>query len=178
MSNAPLMPMATAVWLVENTTLTFKQIAEFCKLHEVEIQGIADGEVAKGIKAYNPIISGQLTREEIDLSSKDVIHNFKLPELRVSQDAIPGMVIPVHFTATSTSEEFLKTAVGTKREGKGLEIACAQLCGLGHYRMKGYVTIHEEDDYQAWLDEQAAYLEEEDGDDWGDDGDDWGDDDW
>ena len=71
MSNAPLMPMATAVWLVENTTLTFKQIAEFCKLHEVEIQGIADGEVAKGIKAYNPIISGQLTREEIELSSID-----------------------------------------------------------------------------------------------------------
>ena len=65
------MPMATAVWLVENTTLTFKQIAEFCKLHEVEVQGIADGEVAKGIKAYNPIISGQLTREEIDLSSND-----------------------------------------------------------------------------------------------------------
>ena len=71
MSNAPLMPMATAVWLVENTTLTFKQIAEFCKLHEVEIQGIADGEVAKGIKAYNPIISGQLSREEIELSSND-----------------------------------------------------------------------------------------------------------
>ena len=71
MSNAPLMPMATAVWLVENTTLTFKQIADFCKLHEVEIQGIADGEVAKGIKAYNPIISGQLTRDEIELSSKD-----------------------------------------------------------------------------------------------------------
>ena len=71
MSNAPLMPMATAVWLVENTTLTFRQIANFCKLHEVEIQGIADGEVAKGIKAYNPIISGQLTREEIELSSKD-----------------------------------------------------------------------------------------------------------
>ncbi len=71
MSNAPLMPLATAVWLVENTTLTFKQIADFCKLHEVEIQGIADGEVAKGIKAYNPIISGQLTREEIELSSND-----------------------------------------------------------------------------------------------------------
>ena len=71
MSNAPLMPMATAVWLVENTTLTFKQIANFCKLHEVEVQGIADGEVAKGIKAYNPIISGQLSREEIELSSKD-----------------------------------------------------------------------------------------------------------
>ena len=73
MSNAPLMPMATAAWLVENTTLTFKQIADFCKLHEVEVQGIADGEVAKGIKAYNPIISGQLSREEIRLSSED--HN-------------------------------------------------------------------------------------------------------
>ena len=71
MSNAPLMPMATAVWLVENTTLTFKQIANFCKMHEVEVQGIADGEVAKGIMAYNPIISGQLTREEISLSSED-----------------------------------------------------------------------------------------------------------
>ena len=71
MSNVPLMPMATAVWLVENTTLTFKQIAQFCNLHDVEIQGIADGEVAKGIMAYNPIISGQLTREEIELSSKD-----------------------------------------------------------------------------------------------------------
>ena len=71
MSNVPLMPMATAVWLVENTTLTFKQISKFCNLHEVEVQGIADGEVAKGIMAYNPIISGQLTREEIELASKD-----------------------------------------------------------------------------------------------------------
>ena len=66
MSNAPLMPMATAVWLVENTSLTFKQISEFCKLHEVEIQ-----EVAKGIVGYNPIIAGQLTKEEITLSSQD-----------------------------------------------------------------------------------------------------------
>jgi len=71
MNNTPLMPMATAVWLVENTTLTFKQIADFTKLHEVEIQGIADGEVAKGIVGYNPIIAGQLTKEEIELSSKD-----------------------------------------------------------------------------------------------------------
>ena len=72
MSNVPLMPMATAVWLVENTTLTFKQIANFCNLHEVEVQGIADGEVAKGIIAYNPIISGQLTREEIEECSKNI----------------------------------------------------------------------------------------------------------
>ena len=71
MSNAPLMPMATTVWLVENTTITFKQIADFCQLHEVEIQGIADGEVAKGIKAYNHIISGQLSREEIETCSND-----------------------------------------------------------------------------------------------------------
>ena len=71
MTNAPLMPMATAVWLVENTTLTFKQIADFCNLHEVEIQGIADGDVAKGIVGYNPIIAGQLTKEEIELSSQD-----------------------------------------------------------------------------------------------------------
>jgi len=78
MSNIPLMPMATAVWLVENTTITFKQIAKFCNLHEVEIQGIADGEVAKGIMAYNPIISGQLTREEIELASKDENKNLKI----------------------------------------------------------------------------------------------------
>ena len=71
MNETPFMPKATAVWLVENTTLTFRQIADFCNLHEVEVQGIADGEVAKGIKAYNPIISGQLSREEIELSSKD-----------------------------------------------------------------------------------------------------------
>ena len=78
MTITPLMPMATAVWLVENTTLTFKQIADFCNLHEVEIQGIADGEVAKGIKAYNPITSGQLTREEIELSSKDQSRPLKI----------------------------------------------------------------------------------------------------
>ena len=83
MSNAPLMPMATAVWLVENTTLTFKQIADFCNLHEVEIQGIADGEVAKGIKAYNPIISGQLSREEIELSSKDVNRNLQIKSIDI-----------------------------------------------------------------------------------------------
>ena len=65
------MPMATAVWLVENTPLTFKQISEFCQLHEVEIQGIADGDVAKGIVGNNPIIAGQLTKEEIELSSID-----------------------------------------------------------------------------------------------------------
>ena len=71
MTDSPFMPKATAVWLVENTTLTFKQIAQFCNLHELEIKGIADGDVAKGIKAYNPILAGQLSREEIELCSKD-----------------------------------------------------------------------------------------------------------
>ena len=110
----------------------------------------------------------------VDLTSKDVIHSFTLPELRVKQDAIPGMTIPVHFQATMTSEEFLETTVGTAREGRGLEVTCAQLCGLGHYRMRGFFTVHDDEGYQAWLDEQAEYLEEETGDD-----DDWGDDeDW
>ena len=66
MSNAPLMPMATAVWLVENTTLTFKQIADFCKLHEVEIQGIADGEVAKGIKASSSAINDKMLEKLVN----------------------------------------------------------------------------------------------------------------
>ena len=78
MNETPFMPKATAVWLVENTTLTFKQIANYCKLHEVEVQGIADGEVAKGIVGYNPIMSGQLTREEIKLSSDDTNRSLNL----------------------------------------------------------------------------------------------------
>ena len=84
------MPKATAVWLVENTTLSFKQIANFCKLHELEIKGIADGDVAKGIKAYNPILAGQLTREEVDLCSKDhdrsLTLNKKKEEVVVSKE--------------------------------------------------------------------------------------------
>ena len=72
MSDKPFMPKATAVWLVDNTKISFKQIADFCDLHELEVKGIADGNVAKGIKAYNPILARQLTREEIELSSKDI----------------------------------------------------------------------------------------------------------
>ena len=68
MTEAPLMPKATAVWLVENTTLTFEQIADFCKLHPLEVKGIADGEVAQGIKGLDPVTTGQLTREEIAVS--------------------------------------------------------------------------------------------------------------
>ena len=72
MQDKPFMPKATAVWLVENTKISFKQIADFCDLHELEIKGIADGDVAKGIKAYNPILAGQLTRDEIEACSQDI----------------------------------------------------------------------------------------------------------
>jgi cytochrome c oxidase subunit 2 len=76
----------------------------------------------------------------IHLSSKDVIHSFALPVMRVKQDAIPGLTIPLWFVPTKTGE---------------WEIACAQLCGVGHYRMRGYLTVHEQSDFDAWLDEQS-----------------------
>jgi len=89
MSNAPLMPKATAVWLVENTSLTFDQIADFCKLHPLEVKGIADGEVAAGIKGHDPITSGQLTREEIAKGEADperrltlAVAKVRLPEVK------------------------------------------------------------------------------------------------
>src|ERR1700691_5738858 len=83
MSNAPLMPKATAVWLVENTSLTFEQIANFCKLHPLEVKGIADGEVAAGIKGADPITSGQLTREEIAAGERDPAHKLQLAQTKV-----------------------------------------------------------------------------------------------
>src|SRR5579863_1305357 len=78
MTEAPLMPKATAVWLVENTSLTFDQIAEFCKLHPLEVKGIADGEVATGIKGYDPISTGQLSRKETAAAEKDPEHRLHL----------------------------------------------------------------------------------------------------
>jgi hypothetical protein len=69
--NTPLMPKATAVWLVDNTSLTFEQIADFCGLHPLEVKGIADEDVAKGIKGQDPVASGQLTREQIEAAEKD-----------------------------------------------------------------------------------------------------------
>src|SRR3984885_3430703 len=83
MTDAPLMPKATAVWLVENTSLTFDQIAEFCKLHPLEVKGIADGEVATGIKGYDPISTGQLTREEIAAAEQDPDHRLHLSTSKV-----------------------------------------------------------------------------------------------
>ena len=83
MTRTPLMPKATAVWLVDNTSLTFEQIAEFCGLHVLEVKGIADGDVAHGIKGMDPISSGQLSREEIHLAEEDPKHRLELLEPKV-----------------------------------------------------------------------------------------------
>ena len=76
----------------------------------------------------------------VRISSKDVIHSFALQQMRVKQDAIPGMEIPIHFTPVKAIEE-----------GETWEITCAQLCGLGHYRMKGMYYVHSKQDFAAWL---------------------------
>ncbi|MEM9249771.1 MAG: cell cycle transcriptional regulator TrcR [Pseudomonadota bacterium] len=76
--NKPLMAKATAVWLVDNTTLSFRQIAAFCGLHELEVQGIADGDVAAGVKGFDPIANNQLEQSEIDKGEKDPKYNLKL----------------------------------------------------------------------------------------------------
>lgn len=81
----------------------------------------------------------------VRLSSKDVVHSFSLPEMRVKQDAIPGDVIPVWFVPTKTGE---------------FEIACAQLCGLGHYRMRGFLTIQTQEEFDAWLKETPPFVQE------------------
>ena len=83
MDRTPLMPKATAVWLVDNTSLTFEQIAEFCGLHVLEVKGIADGDVAHGIKGMDPISSGQLSREEIAKAEMTPSHRLKLSEPKV-----------------------------------------------------------------------------------------------
>jgi hypothetical protein len=83
MTNAPLMPKATAVWLLDNTALTFDQVADFTKMHPLEIRAIADGDAAQGIKGSDPISNGQLTREEIERGEKDPNHRLKLEESKV-----------------------------------------------------------------------------------------------
>ncbi|MGF1620629.1 MAG: DUF1013 domain-containing protein [Rhodomicrobiaceae bacterium] len=84
MTQRPLMPKATAVWLVENTALTFDQIAEFCGLHVLEVKGIADGDVAQGIKGMDPISSGQLTRDEIRRAQENTDYRLQLAKSKVA----------------------------------------------------------------------------------------------
>ncbi|MDQ0314222.1 DUF1013 domain-containing protein [Amorphus orientalis] len=85
--DAPLMPKATAVWLVDNTSLSFEQIAAFCRLHPLEVKAIADGDSAQGIKGLDPVQTGQLTREEIDKAEADPAHRLKIaaPKVRVPE---------------------------------------------------------------------------------------------
>ena len=83
MAQTPLMPKATAVWLVENTALTFDQIAEFCSLHPLEVKGIADGDVAQGIRGMDPIMSGELTRVELEAAEQNSEHTLKLNQTMV-----------------------------------------------------------------------------------------------
>ena len=88
MADAPLMPKATAVWLIDNTSLTFDQIAHFCVLHPLEVKGIADGDVAAGVRGHDPIAAGQLTREEIDKAQADSSYRM-------------GLLKPKHIVAES-----------------------------------------------------------------------------
>ena len=87
MTNQPLMPKATAVWLVENTALSFDQIADFCKLHALEVKAIADGDAAQGIKGLDPILTGQLTREDIEQAEADSMRRLHLatPKVRLPE---------------------------------------------------------------------------------------------
>jgi len=84
----PLMPKATAIWLVENTALTFKQIADFCGMHELEIKGIADGEVGMGIKGLNPMSTNQLTKEEIEVATNDPEHSLELIQNEITLQTV------------------------------------------------------------------------------------------
>ncbi|MDD7911895.1 DUF1013 domain-containing protein [Pseudovibrio exalbescens] len=83
MANAPLMPKATAVWLVDNTALSFEQIAAFCKLHPLEVKAIADGEAAQGIKGLDPVLTGQLTRDEIEKAQNNPSYRLHVQESKV-----------------------------------------------------------------------------------------------
>jgi len=104
MSNAPLMPKATAVWLVDNTALTFDQVADFTKMHPLEVRAIADGDAAQGIKGMDPISTGQLTRDEIEKGEKDANYRLRLGESKVAlppQAKKKGPAIPRSRAGTS-----------------------------------------------------------------------------
>jgi cytochrome c oxidase subunit 2 len=94
----------------------------------------------------------------VKLRSKDVIHSFNVPEFRVKQDAIPGLTIPVWFVPNVTTEA-MRTRTGNPEFQ--YEIACAQLCGLGHYRMRGFVTVLRTDEFQKWMDDEQTKLKEQ-----------------
>ena len=104
MSPTPLMPKATAVWLVENTPLTFQQIADFCHLHELEVKGIADGDVAQGIKGLDPVASGQLARDELEKAVADSGYRMKIQESKVVLPPLKARKGP-HYTPVSRRQD-------------------------------------------------------------------------
>ena len=93
----------------------------------------------------------------VRLRSKDVIHSFGVPEFRVKQDAVPGLTIPIWFVPTVTTAE-MRTRMGNPEFQ--YQIACAQLCGLGHARMRGFVTVQSAEDFQKWMDEKIKEQSE------------------
>ena len=99
----------------------------------------------------------------IKLRSKDVIHSFNVPEFRVKQDAIPGLTIPIWFIPTVTTAE-MRTRTGNP--DFQYEIACAQLCGLGHYRMRAFITVLSDDEFKKWMDTEEAKLKTQGNDIW------------
>ena len=104
MNTAPLMPKATAVWLVENTSLTFDQIADFCKLHPLEVKGIADEDVAKGIKGIDPVASGQLTHEQIEAAEKNPDVRLKMAPAKYKMPHIKAKKTP-RYTPVSKRQD-------------------------------------------------------------------------
>jgi cytochrome c oxidase subunit II len=94
----------------------------------------------------------------VRLRSKDVIHSFGVPEFRVKQDAVPGLTIPIWFVPDVTTAE-MRTRTGNPEFQ--YEIACAQLCGMGHYRMRGFVTVQTPEEFQKWMEDEQAKLKEQ-----------------
>ena len=143
-----------------------------------------EGHGADDIVTMNQLHIPKNKKVKIRLSSRDVIHSFALPEMRVKQDAVPGMEIPIYFTATMSSDEYLdylkkndpvryhnKLDKDDKTYNKlpesvkdsyyrGYQISCAQLCGNSHYFMKGYMTVHEQEDFDTWLENNKPEEEE------------------
>jgi len=104
MADKPLMPKATAVWLVDNTSLTFEQIADFCGLHPLEVKGIADEDVAKGIKGQDPVASGQLTRDQIEKAEQDPKARLKLAVSKHKMPAVKAKKVP-RYTPVSKRQD-------------------------------------------------------------------------
>lgn len=112
----------------------------------------SDPAAADDVTTINQLALPVDTPAIVHLSSKDVIHSFMLNELRVKQDAMPGIEIPIHFVPTVTTAEMRER---TGQDDYQYEIACAQLCGLGHYRMRGFLTVQEPEEFEAWLASKA-----------------------